>query len=717
MTEQRTTSGAGEPIVGIDLGTTNSLVAVAGWGEGVDASRPRILPDEQGRAMLPSVVRFDAAGTGRVEAVGYEARAEAVRYPERTVSSVKRLMGRSLKDAAADVPYLSFKVVAGEHETARVELPGGRVISPQEVSAIILRRLKEQAGSALGEGVEVRKAVVTVPAYFDDAQRQATRDAGRLAGLEVVRIVNEPTAAALAYGLGVNATAPQVVVVYDLGGGTFDVSVLRLTPAERSGNGDAIGADIFQVLATAGDTHLGGDDFDHALVAMFTREIRELLNKQPDREGGRSGSDATGTKGRSAESTEADTEGEDQEGERSTGRMPVPPVPDEFDPETRVALRQFAEAVKIKLSTDDRASVRIELGEGRTYDRTITRNEFETMVAPLVERSIECCRRALRDAQRQMEAAGEAKPGCVVLVGGATRMPLVRRRVEEVFGMPPYTALDPDQVVALGAAVQAGVLARKGRALATPRPADGRDQGQGGGGGASLLLDVLPLSLGMETRGGGVAKLIMRNSTVPARATEMFSTSVDGQTSIKLHVLQGEREMAADCRSLGEFHLSGIPPMPAGIPQLEVTFLVDANGVLSVSAVEKRSGKRAALQIVPNHGLTREEVERIERESVEFAREDMTRHRIADLVTNSRLDVHWIEQALARVEKAGATIDATYLTELKAQISKLKVHISAAESDWREVDANELQRSKEALDKLSMRLHEVAIAQSLRGEQ
>jgi molecular chaperone DnaK (HSP70) len=727
MTERQTTPAGVEPIVGIDLGTTNSLVAVAGWGEGVDASRPRILPDEQGRAMLPSVVRFDAAGTGRVEAIGHEARAEAVRFPERTVSSVKRLMGRSAQDAAADTPYLSFSVVAGEHETARVELPGGRVISPQEVSAIILRRLKEQAGRALG--VEVRKAVVTVPAYFDDAQRQATRDAGRLAGLEVVRIVNEPTAAALAYGLGVNATSPQVVVVYDLGGGTFDVSVLRLTPAERSGSGDAIGADIFQVLATAGDTHLGGDDFDHALVALFTREILELLGRGTGAGGGRERN-----KGRYTEVTEADTEGtekkekEEREEKESGGRRSQEKVATssggssmqhdgemhEFDPETRVALRQFAEAVKIKLSTDERASVRIDLGEGRTYDRTITREEFEAMVAPLVERSIDCCKRALRDAQRQMEAAGEERPSCVVLVGGATRMPLVRRRVEEVFGMPPYTALDPDQVVALGAAVQAGVLARKG---------------QGGAAAASLLLDVLPLSLGMETRGGGVAKLIMRNSTVPARATEMFSTSVDGQTSIKLHVLQGEREMAADCRSLGEFHLSGIPPMPAGIPQLEVTFLVDANGVLSVSAVEKRSGKRAALQIVPNHGLTREEVERIERESVTFAREDMTRHRIADLVTNSRLDVHWIEQALARVEKAGAaqggagadvagaTLDEAYLRELTSQIAKLKAQIAAAEADWRGVDANEFQRGKEALDKLSMRLHEVAIAQSLRGER
>ncbi len=661
-------SSPSEPIVGIDLGTTNSLVAVAGWGEGPDAAAPRVIPDEHGRAMLPSVVRFAAdggGGAGRVEAVGHEARAEAVRHPERTVSSVKRLMGRSLKDAAADVPYLSYRVVEGPHATARVLLPGaggGRMISPQEVSAIILRRLKEQASRALG--VEVRKAVVTVPAYFDDAQRQATRDAGRLAGLEVVRIINEPTAAALAYGLGVNATKPQVVVVYDLGGGTFDVSVLRLTPGASAVEQAApLGADIFQVLSTAGDTHLGGDDFDHALVALFTREINALL-------------------GRGAA---------------------VPPAAPGFDAETRTALRQFAEQVKVRLSSEDRASVRIDLGGGRVYERTVTRKEFESMIAPLVERTIECCRRALRDARRQMDAAGEERPSCVVLVGGATRTPLVRRRVEEVFGMPPYTALDPDQVVALGAAVQAGVLARRGAATNAPGGA-GRRQ-------SSLLLDVLPLSLGIETRGGGVAKLIMRNSTVPARATEMFSTSVDGQTSIKLHVLQGEREMASDCRSLGEFHLSGLPPMPAGIPQVEVTFLVDANGVLNVSAVEKRSGKRASLQVVPNHGLTREEVERIERESVEFARQDMTRHRVADLVTNSRLDVHWIEQALAR---AGPHLDATYVQQLASRIADLKARIAAAEADWRAVDANEFQRSKEALDRLSVRLHEVAIAQSLR---
>ncbi|MEL7472732.1 MAG: Hsp70 family protein [Planctomycetota bacterium] len=637
-----------DPIVGIDLGTTHSLVAYC------DDAGPRTLAaDDQGAALLPSVVRFEPDGS---RVIGWAAKDEAVNFPRTTVGSAKRLMGRSLRDAAGDLGFLTYELVEGAHETARIALPFGRdgdtsgvtVVSPQEVSAIILTELKARAEAALG--TEVRRAVVTVPAYFDDAQRQATRDAGRLAGLEVVRIVNEPTAAALAYGLGLDRDAPRnkqagAIAVYDLGGGTFDISILRLTPAEQEGE-----TAFFQVLSTAGDTRLGGDDVDHALVSLFVREIRERL-----------GMDASDADPLAA-----------------------------FPPETRRALVSFAENVKHRLSDHETAQVQIRLNEDKTYDRTITREELEAIMAPWVERTIAACDRALRDAKRDLPEGGV---DAVVLVGGSTRIPLVRRRVAERFGIEPYTALDPDRVVALGAAVQAGILA-------------GSVKG-------SLLLDVIPLSLGIKTVGGAMAKLIMRNAPVPARATEMFSTSVDGQVSIELDVLQGEREMAADCRSLGAFHLRGLPPMPAGVPQVEVELLVDANGVLNVSATERRSGKRTSVQIVPNHGLTREEVDRMEAESIEHAREDMTRHRIADLITNSKLDLKWITE---RLERHAHALDADYRAELERLARALGLVIAEAEGDWASVDPDAFARAKQTLDEASVRLQEVSITESLRDD-
>ena len=661
MAESTQAQALNEPIIGIDLGTTNSLAAYC------DQRGPRILEGPDGQRLLPSVVRYNDP-KGQVEAIGREARLHAVEHPHNTIFSAKRLMGRSVTDVAGELGYLPYEVVEGEHNTARVKL-GEQLISPQEVSAVILSELRRWAEAALNK--PVRKAVVTVPAYFDDAQRQATRDAGRIAGLDVVRIVNEPTAAALAYNLGFGVqgsgtgkTKPdgtislstklnpekcstpdqppaasrqppaQTVAVFDLGGGTFDVSILRLMHTD---NGR-----VDQVLSTAGDTHLGGDDVDRMIVELIQQEVRE------------------------------------QFGEHIT-----------FPASTRQAFRNFAEATKIRLSQENEARIEVDLGadgdgNARVYQRTLTRDAFETMITPWIDKTIACCRQALRGAKLSADDIER-----VVMVGGSTRIPLVRQRVGELFGTEPYTALNPDEVVALGAAVQGSILAGVNRDM--------------------LLLDVIPLSLGIETMGGAVAKLVMANSTIPARATEMFTTYADGQTSIKIHVLQGERELVSDCRSLGEFELNGIPPMPAGLPKVEVTFLVDANGVLNVQAIETRSEKRASIQIVPNHGLTREEVDRMETESYEHAAQDMAAHRLIDLRNQARLDMRAIEKQLAKV---GAELDADYRTEVQANVAKVK---ALADSDAPDADA--FHQALNTMDKSTVRLAELAIAKTLREEQ
>jgi len=573
-------------ILGIDLGTTNSLAAV------MTPSGPQVLNDDSGRTLVPSVISI---GDDSRVIVGAEARAHTVENPTSTIYSVKRLMGRGIGELVEEKDFLPYAIVPGPHGTVAVQV-GDKAISPEELSAIILGRIRSLAEAAVGR--DITQAVITVPAYFDDSQRQATRAAGRIAGLDVRRIVNEPTAAALAYGL--QRAEDATIAVYDFGGGTFDISILRVSGG------------VFQVLSTGGDTRLGGDDLDRELISLITGEVRQQYGR----------------------------------GIR-------------FPPATRQALRDFAEAAKIRLSQEDSATVQVDLGSDRVFQRTITRDEFESLAAKWVDHTIDHCRRAVADAGLAPADVDE-----VVMVGGSTRVPLVVRRVGEFFQRGPYTAINPDEVVALGAAVQAGILS-------------GVQQGKGQGQ-ETLLLDVTPLSLGIETLGGAVGKLIMRNSTVPCAASETFTTYVDGQTSVDIHVLQGERELADDCRSLGKFQLKGIPPMPAGMPRIDVSFLIDANGILDVSAREVKSGKAAAVQIVPAHGLTPEEVDAMVKDSYVHAIEDMTAHRLIDLRNEATRILSAIDKSLVG---AGQAMSDEQRKILDAAVMMLKAKMDGDDPD------------------------------------
>jgi len=573
MAESNTTGR----VVGIDLGTTNSLVAY------MQGDAPVVIPGVDGSNLVPSVVALDpapAAEPGETSrptvTVGNTARKALIETPERVIYSVKRLMGRSLEEIQSELKLFPFRIAEDVEagEVPRIQL-GELKFTPPEISAYILRQLKRNAERFFG--APVTQAVITVPAYFNDAQRQATKDAGRMAGLEVLRLVNEPTAAALAYGL--DRAKEGTIAVYDLGGGTFDISILKL----RDG--------IFEVQSTNGDTHLGGDDIDNLLLAVALDEIHA-------------------------------EHGVDLRGH----------------PGAVQALRKAAIDAKISLSSEQAARFDIELPNGDRYQREIPRDVFELLIEPVLQRTAGPCKQALADAGITPEQIDE-----VVLVGGSTRIPAVRQLVDDLFhlaarGKKPHIELNPDEVVALGAAVQADILA--GASKSTEE---------------LLLLDVTPLSLGIEALGGTVAKIIQRNSTIPASATEHFTTGVDGQTNVAIHVVQGEREMAADCRSLARFDLKGIPPMSAGLPRIEVKFLIDADGILKVTAREQRSGQAAKIEVKPTYGLTDEQVESMILDSFDNAEADFAKR----LLIEARLEADSILTLLDRAPESPAWAQLT----------------------------------------------------------
>ena len=624
-----------EYIVGIDLGTTNSLVAY------MQGDEPVVIPGVDGSNLVPSIVTLDPLPTGGEEAprptvtVGNSARRALIATPERAIYSVKRLMGRGVEDIAEELKLFPFRLAADVQpgEVLRIQL-GEMSFTPSEISAYILRQLKRNAERFLG--APVKKAVITVPAYFNDAQRQATRDAGRMAGLDVLRLVNEPTAAALAYGLDRGGeSAARTVAVYDLGGGTFDVSILKLNDG------------IFEVVATNGDTHLGGDDIDNLLLVVALDEIRAEhgvdLRQQPD---------------------------------------------------AIQALRKAAIEAKIALSTEPVAKLDIELPGGDRYQREIPREVYEQLIAPVLGRTAGPCKQALADAGMAPEAIDE-----VVLVGGSTRIPAVRALVDEIFqlsarGRKPHTELNPDEVVAMGAAVQASIL--EGSSAAT-------DQ--------LLLLDVTPLSLGIEALGGVVARVLQRNSTIPASATEHFTTGVDGQTNVAIHVVQGERELAKDCRSLARFDLKGIPPMPAGLPRIEVRFLIDANGILQVSAREQRSGTEAQIEVKPTYGLTDDQVEAMILDSFDNAESDFAERQLIE----ARLEADTILGAVARAPENAAW--ARLSADEHAAVFAARDHLIAVHPGS---DLKAIREATTALDAATRRFAELmmddAVSQAMRGK-
>ena len=609
---------ATERIIGIDLGTTNSLVAF------MEGERPVVIPGEDGLNLVPSVVALDERGQ---IVVGNSARKYLIETPERAVYSIKRLMGRGVEDIGEELKLFPFRLAEDLQpgEVLRIKL-GDKTFTPPEISAFILRQLKRNAERFFD--APVTKAVITVPAYFNDAQRQATKDAGRIAGLEVLRLVNEPTAASLAYGL--DRKQNGIVAVYDFGGGTFDISILKLHDG------------IFEVIATNGDTHLGGDDIVNLLITIALDDIEGDLELNLRRNG-----------------------------------------------EAVQSIRKAVIDAKIALSSQPSAKLDIGLPQGERYQREITREQFEQLIQPIIDRTVGPCKQALKDAGLKPEQIDE-----VVLVGGSTRIPKVRALVEEMFRRQAHTDLNPDEVVALGAAVQAHILA--GGSEATEN---------------MLLLDVTPLSLGIEVAGGVTDKIILRNSTIPASATQYYTTQVDGQANVAIHVLQGERELAKDCRSLARFDLRGVPPMPAGMPRIEVKFLIDANGILQVTAREQRSGKEAEIQVQPSYGLTDEQVENMILDSFDYAEEDFRQRQVIE----ARNEAETILAALEKGKQSPAWGQIT--NDERKQIAKLEAALKAVKS---EDDYQAIRKAIDVLNQATMHLAELmmdtAVSTALKGK-
>jgi molecular chaperone DnaK len=606
-------------IIGIDLGTTNSVVAV------MEGNDPVVIPNAEGHRTTPSVVAFTKNGE---RLVGEAAKRQLVTNPENTVYSIKRFMGRRHDEVRDEMTKVPYKIVKGENDTARVQI-GDRQYSPPEISAMILQKMKQTAEDYLGQ--KVTEAVITVPAYFNDSQRQATKDAGKIAGLDVKRIINEPTAAALAYGLD-KTKKDEKVAVYDLGGGTFDISILEL------------GDGVFEVKSTNGDTHLGGDDFDHRLIDYLASEFK---NK----------------------------EGIDLK----------------KDPMALQRLKVEAERAKMELSTRLEVDVKLPYvtmvdGAAKHLDITITRAKFEQLVDDLIQRTVGPCKKAMEDAGYTPNDIHE-----VILVGGSTRIPKVQEVVKQLFGRDPHKGVNPDEVVAIGAAIQGGVLA-----------GDVKDV---------LLLDVTPLSLGIETLGGVMTKMIDANTTIPTKKTEVYSTAADNQSQVEIHVLQGERPMANDNRTLGRFILDGIPPAPRGIPQIEVTFDIDANGILHVNAKDKASGKEQSIKITHSSGLTDAEIEKMKRDAKEHESEDKRKKEEIEIKNQA-------DQLVFQSEKNLKEFEAKLNSETKMKIENAIGRLKEAQKG---TNIEEIKSAIEAMNaawsEASTQMYSQATGSQQQGEQ